>query len=189
MPIPLNNFPPDAAGCGYRPSGSIAGAMNGMTAGPIVPIRLAVTGFLMLLLFSPPALKAQNNGGNADRALKLSFDDLTFQMEKSEPFTRDMLTGEINDLEGQRISLRGYILPSTKQSGITSFVFVRDNQECCFGPGAALFDCVLVKLKENHSVEYTVRPVEIEGDFLIREYKVGDRVMAVFRMKNCIVID
>ena len=64
----------------------------------------------------------------------LTFDDIKFDMEAGDEYSSDMLTEEIAALKGNRISLRGYILPSTKQTGINSFVLVRDNQECCFGP-------------------------------------------------------
>ncbi len=132
----------------------------------------------------PPAAVAVQQSPPPDRTLDLSFDDLAFDMEKDEEWSPQMLTDEINALQGKRVSLRGYILPSTKQSGITAFVFVRDNQECCFGPGAALFDCVLVKLRKDHAVDYTVRPVTVEGEFMIKEYRVGNRIMAIFRMKD-----
>lgn len=119
------------------------------------------------------------------KALNLTFDDLVFEMTKKQDFKRDMLTSEHNQLNKRRVSLSGYIRPSSKQSGITKFVFVRDNLECCFGPGAALFDCVLVKLEKGQSADYTVRPVTIEGDFYIKEF-IGPngKVWAVYRMKN-----
>jgi hypothetical protein len=141
---------------------------------------------LLLLALSPGAsLTGQDNTSTDDSAVKdLSFDDIKFEMETGEAYCSDMLTEAINELDGKRVSLRGYILPSTRQTGITSFVLVRDNQECCFGPGAALYDCVLVKLQSSHSVDFTVRPVTVEGEFMIREYKVGNRIMAIFRMKD-----
>lgn len=119
-----------------------------------------------------------------DKVHDLTFDDIKFEMETGTEYSSDLLTDAITKLSGSRISLRGYILPSTKQTGITSFVLVRDNQECCFGPGAALYDCVLVKLQSDHSVDFTVRPVTVEGEFMIKEYKVGGRVMAIYRMKD-----
>ena len=63
------------------------------------------------------------------------------------------------------IRIRGYILPSFQQSGLTQFVLVRDNMECCFGPGAALFDCIVVQMAEGKTAEYTIRPVAVEGEF------------------------
>ena len=50
------------------------------------------------------------------------------------------------------------------------FVLVRDNQECCFGPGAALFDCILVEMQEGDTAEYTIRPVAVTGTFNIQEF-------------------
>ncbi len=119
-------------------------------------------------------------------ALQLSFDDVEFEMEKDEEFERDMLTDEINDMEGKRISIRGFMLPArTKRTGNKMFILVRDNQECCFGPGAALYDCILVRMKKDHELDFTVRPVTIEGTFKLEELKLGGRVMAIFRMFDC----
>lgn len=121
--------------------------------------------------------------------LQLTFDDVEFDMEKDEIFERDMLTDEINEMEGKRISIRGYILPNgTRQSGNKKFILVRDNQECCFGPGAALYDCMLVKLEKGHEVDFTVRPVTVEGTFQLKELEIGGRTMAIFRMRNCRVL-
>ncbi len=122
------------------------------------------------------------------QVLQLSFDDVEFEMEKDEEFDRGMLTDAINKMQGKRISIRGFILPNgTKQTGNRKFILVRDNQECCFGPGAALYDCVLVKLKEGHEVDFTVRPVTVEGVFQLKELEIGGRVMAIFRMRDCTI--
>ena len=44
--------------------------------------------------------------------LQLTFDDVEFEMEQDEEFDRDMLTDDINAMEGRRISIRGFILPN-----------------------------------------------------------------------------
>jgi hypothetical protein len=46
---------------------------------------------------------------------------------------------------------------------------VRDNLECCFGPGAAIYDCVVVDMRPGKSTSYTVRPVTVSGTFAVRE--------------------
>jgi hypothetical protein len=123
--------------------------------------------------------------GDEDSVKDLTFDNLKFEMEKTELFDREMLTKDIESLSGKKITIRGYIRPGYKQSGITKFVLVRDNQECCFGPGAALYDCVLVILDEDVSVDFSVRPVTVEGEFYIKEFKGPDKkVWAIYRMKN-----
>ena len=122
-----------------------------------------------------------------EETLDLTFEDIAFEMEIDSEFSRDYLTPEIEELDGKRISLRGYMLPGTKLRGIKLFILVRDNQECCFGPGAALCDCVLIKLKSGHEVEFTTYPVKVEGTFMLKEKRIGGRVMAIFRMKDCTV--
>ncbi len=115
----------------------------------------------------------------------ITFDDLKFEMDKGQKFQRKMLADSINELTGQRLKLKGYIRPSIRQKDLTKFIFVRDDKECCFGPGAALYDCVLVTLKAGNKSDYTVRPITIEGEFFLKEYTGPDgRVWAVYRMKD-----
>jgi hypothetical protein len=80
-----------------------------------------------------------------------------------------MLTPQIEELFGRTVRIRGYILPTFQQSGIRNFVLVRDNMECCFGPGAAIYDCIVVDMTAGQSVDYTTRPVAVEGVFGIKE--------------------
>lgn len=113
----------------------------------------------------------------------LTFDDIKFDIEKDGPFKREMLTDKIEDLAGTPVKIRGYILPSFQQKGIKQFVLVRDNMECCFGPGAALYDCILVEMAEGKSASFTVRPVSVEGKFEISEFIGPDgKHLAIYRM-------
>jgi len=100
-----------------------------------------------------------------------TFDDIKFEMEKGDPFERSMITDNISALVGTKIRIRGYILPSFQQTGLTKFVLVRDNMECCFGPGAALYDCIVVDMEPGKTTEFSIRPVAVEGVFSIRELK------------------
>jgi len=106
----------------------------------------------------------------------ITFDDVQFEMDREkETFQRSMLGDQVEDLLGRKILIRGYILPSFQQSGITQFVLVRDNQECCFGPNAAaLYDCMIVEMAPGKSADYTIRPVTVEGTFTLRELKGPD---------------
>jgi hypothetical protein len=109
-----------------------------------------------------------------DREYDKTFDDLRFDIAAGQPFRREMLTEAIHALDGQRIRIRGYILPTPLQRGIKQFVLVRDNQECCFGSGAALFDCILVEMQDGDTAEYTIRPVAVTGTFNIQEFLDSD---------------
>jgi hypothetical protein len=121
----------------------------------------------------------------AKKKFDLTFDDLKFEMEKGSSFNRQLLTPKINGYHNSTVKLRGYIRPSFTQSGLSKFVFVRDNKECCFGPGAAIFDCVLVRLEAGLETEFTVRPISIEGKFSLKEYKGPDgNVWSIYRMTD-----
>ncbi|MEM6573786.1 MAG: DUF3299 domain-containing protein [Pseudomonadota bacterium] len=100
--------------------------------------------------------------------LDRTFDDLKFDIEPGDWFERSMLTEPIETMLGQRIRIRGYILPTARKR-LRQFVLVRDNQECCFGPGAALYDCILVDMKPGALADFSVRPVTVEGELTIDE--------------------
>lgn len=118
-------------------------------------------------------------------AIELTFDNIKFDMEKGTQFKREMLSEEIEGLHGKTIRLRGFIKPGARQKGLKKFVFVRDDKECCFGPGAAIFDCVLVQMEKENPTDFTVRPVTIEGKFYLKEYKGPDgKIWAIYRMKD-----
>jgi hypothetical protein len=114
---------------------------------------------------SDAAVPAAASAGTTGRIQDLSFDDVKFDMEKGDPFTKDLLPDAVASLDGTRIRIRGYILPSFQQEGITQFVLVRDNMECCFGPGAALYDCIVVRMLPGRSTQFSVRPVAVSGTF------------------------
>jgi hypothetical protein len=105
---------------------------------------------------------------------EISFDDIKFEMEKGAPFTRDLLPERVTSLAGTAIRIRGYILPSFQQTGLTQFVLVRDNQECCFGPGAALYDCIVVRMRPGKTADFSIRPVAVAGTFRLDELRGPD---------------
>jgi hypothetical protein len=104
-----------------------------------------------------------------DRPYDKTFDDIRFEIKPGDEFHREMLPESIEAMAGQRIRIRGFILPTPQKRGIRAFVLVRDNQECCFGPGAALYDCILVEMQAGKTAEFSIRPVAVEGTFDIRE--------------------
>lgn len=129
-----------------------------------------------------PGAKTKVLARAGDRSYDKTFDDLRFEMTVGDKFTRAMLTKEIESLHGQKIRIRGYILPTPQNHGIKQFVLVRDNQECCFGPGAALYDCILVEMKSGTTADFTIRPIAIEGEFEIREFVIDGKHLAIYHV-------
>jgi hypothetical protein len=171
-----------AAGCGSAPAGATAesspapasaepGASGDSSAAPRPKLR--------------PGAKTVAQGPVGDRSYDKTFDDIRFEIEAGDPFTRDMLPESIEALAGQRIRIRGFILPTPQRRGIKQFVLVRDNQECCFGPGAALYDCILVEMQPGQTAEFSIRPVAVEGTFDIREFRGPDgNHLAIYHLEG-----
>jgi hypothetical protein len=129
-------------------------------------------------------------------ARNISFDTIKFPMEKQERFQPSMLTPQVKTLDGRRVKIRGFMLPSFINEGLEHFILVRDNQECCFGPGAALFDAIHVDLAEGVTAEYSYPPIAVEGVFHIDpvenprygEGPLENSHIYVFRMENARVV-
>ena len=132
----------------------------------------------------PTGAKAAAAGSPKQAAIRdITFDDIKLELQKDEPFSRERLTDRVTALERQRVRIRGYILPSFQQSGLTQFVLVRDNQECCFGPGAALHDCIVVRMQPGRTAEFSIRPVAVEGTFRLEELRGPDgRHLAIYAL-------
>ncbi len=114
---------------------------------------------------------------------EITFDDIKLDLKKGDPYDSSILTDKVKSLDGKSIRIRGYILPSFQQTGIKQFILVRDNMECCFGPGALLHDCIVVEMLPPESATFTVRPVSVEGNFSIRELKGPDgNYLAIYHL-------
>src|SRR5262249_39194810 len=157
---------PQAAADQMNPT--LTAAASSSAAKPRVPLK--------------PGAKTKVLAAAGNRSYDKTFDDLRFEMTVGEPFKRSLLTPQIEAMAGQKIRIRGYILPTAQRNGIKQFVLVRDNQECCFGPGAALYDCILVEMKEGKTAEYSIRPVAAEGTFDVKEIVVGGKHLAIYHM-------
>ena len=142
--------------------------------------RIASTVALTMTLLAATGTRTSLAAGRAE---DISFDDIKFDMEKGGKFERSMLGEKIEGYTGRRIRIRGYILPSFKQKGIKQFVLVRDNMECCFGPGAALFDAIIVRMAPGKTTSFSVRPVAVEGTFSVQEVRTAaGKHLAIYAM-------
>ena len=163
--------------------------------GLLIPLLLAITGCGAPDRQAPPAdvqPATAADTGRADPAATrpaagplrdITFDDIKLEMQKGDPFTRDLLPKRVTSLEQSRVRIRGYILPSFQQRGLTQFVLVRDNQECCFGPGAALHDCIVVRMRPGRSADFSIRPVAVVGTFRVEELRGPDgRHLAIYAL-------
>ena len=122
---------------------------------------------------------------SADGVNGISFDDIVFDIAPDQAFDPKMLNDGVRSLFDRRIKIRGYILPWTMlhEKGNKGFILVRDNQECCFGPGAALYDCIMVRMNPGHTADYRAVPVAVTGTFRFHEHVEDGVTRSVFRLE------
>ena len=161
--------------------GTVAGTGASSTQAAVAPSPSAAT---LSPRVQPPIVLASNkNPAAAGPVRDITFDTIKFPMEKKDPFKRSLITPRIEELAGQKIRLRGYILPTSKQR-VSFFILVRDNKECCFGPNAALYDCVAVNMEPGQMAEYSLWPVTVEGVFDVRIMEGPDeRPAAIYHLQ------
>jgi hypothetical protein len=134
---------------------------------------------------TPAATATDSTAGTKASAPKdATFDDLKLDLKKDEPYKPELLTTKVKQLDGKWIKIRGYILPSFQDKDIKQFVLMRDNKECCFGPGAALHDCILVEMQGDARAEYTTRPVTVTGKFALKEVVFDGKQVAIYRIDS-----
>lgn len=148
------------------------------------PLRQLALVSTVLAVLTPHTTMAVERSAASGKAKEITFDDIKLEMAKGDPYDSSLLTEKIKALDGKRIKIRGYILPGFQQSGIKQFVLVRDNMECCFGPGAMLHDCILVEMVPPAETSFTVRPVSVDGIFTIREFRIEENgnILAIYHM-------
>ena len=71
-------------------------------------------------------------------------------------------------LDGRDVLLKGYMYPGSRQRGITQFLLVRDQGDCCFGGNPKITDRVVVEIADPRGIEFTPHLVKIAGRFHVR---------------------
>jgi hypothetical protein len=123
---------------------------------------------------SRPEASAKSSPEPSDQAVPITFDDLKIDMKEDTAFEPSMLTERVQQLDGQRVRIRGFLFPSVfQQTGITKFPLIK-NLECKFGPGGQAHHIIIVDMKPGLSTSFTVRPITVEGILTVRPWNGPD---------------
>jgi hypothetical protein len=121
---------------------------------------------------STDAASASLTSNTSQPVRSITFDHLKFEMPKGEKFKQRMLTDAIRGLLDRDIKVRGFMYPTPKQNGLTSFVLCRDDRfECCFGPGAPPYNAMVVDMLPGQTTSYTARSVTVEGRLTFQKFE------------------
>jgi hypothetical protein len=134
--------------------------------------RLAILAILVAVVSLSPRAFA------AERVQYITFENLKFSLKSGERIERSMLGAKIEALHGKPVKVRGFIPGETAYTPkLTSFVLLRHNGECCYGPGSQVCDSIQVDMDPGVSAKYTVGSISVEGILSIKEYKDPDGVV------------
>ncbi len=116
----------------------------------------------------------------------ITFDDLKLEMKADTKFTEEMKTDRVRQLDGQLVSLKGFIYAGTifQTKGIKQFQFVM-NTRCKFGPGGEAWCVVNVELDKGVKTDFTTRPVTLEGRLKVDPFQGPDgNTWAVYSLQG-----
>jgi len=95
------------------------------------------------------------------------------QPYEGDPCTK--LSPETLALNGKKILIKGYVFPGQRQSGITQFLLVRDQGDCCFGGNPKVTDRILVQLKDPKGFDFSGKLFKVAGEFhIVPAMQAGD---------------
>ncbi len=127
-------------------------------------------------------------------ALRITYDDLNLlTVLNMEPVTDDAVSwmpAWMTSLNGQMVRVRGFMLPTFQVEGLEGFALLRDNQVCCYGPGAKIYDHILVKMKEGTTARYVPlqESLDVVGRFKIDLQSAGESVFQLYVIEDAVVI-
>lgn len=106
--------------------------------------------------------------------IKITFDNIILGMQADIPFRPWMLSDDVKELEGKRVSITGVMHGSVLNlKKIDQFILLR-NKECKYGPGGQADHLAEVKLKKDQTIPFAgEKTVRVEGNLRI-EPKTGE---------------
>jgi hypothetical protein len=126
-------------------------------------------------------------------AIRLTFEDINLlSVLNMEPVTADAVSYMpewLRSLDGKRVRLRGYMY-LTYEPEVERFVLLRDNLECCFGPGAKIHDNLMVDMKPGTKAKYVDmrESLEVVGRFRIDLKAERGYIYGLYRIEDATVI-
>ena len=127
-------------------------------------------------------------------AIRVTFDDVDLlKVLNAEPVPNDIekyLPSWLSGLNGKTVRIRGWMYPPNQETDIPAFLFVRDNQICCFGRMAKIYDKFGVKLREGVTTNYIQgRPFDVVGQMVVKSVLLDGELFFLYKINDAVIID
>ncbi|MHC4938982.1 MAG: DUF3299 domain-containing protein [Planctomycetota bacterium] len=98
---------------------------------------------------------------------------------------KDQIPESILKLNGQKIAIRGFMMPVTQKEGrVTEFLLMKDQSACCFGVWPGMNEWIHVLMEEGQSAPMVWDiPTMVFGEFEVGEVYEKGILMSIYRMK------
>lgn len=129
-----------------------------------------------------------------DGALRVSFDDVDLlKVLNADPVPLDVeqhLPAWLSGLNGKTVRIRGWMFPPPIERELPAFMFVRDNNICCFGRKALVYDKFGVRMRSGETTDYIQgRPFDVVGRMLVRPRVEDGELIWLYMIEDAVVVD
>ena len=90
-------------------------------------------------------------------------------------------------LAGKKIFFKGFVFPTQEYVGLTSFLILKDSNECCFGGKPKLTDKIGCKMQDGKTCNYMAGRVSVAGTFRINPEYDGSDEKSLYLLETEIV--
>jgi hypothetical protein len=119
----------------------------------------------------------------SDDIIEFKWDDFAFERPQSKVVDLLLLPEKVRALQGQRIRVRGYMMPSFKQDGIDRFI-LESQPEMRFRSGQPIDEVIFATMIEGKTATFTWRPVIVEGTLSMDDWLFNEKgeVILIYRL-------
>jgi len=127
-------------------------------------------------------------------AIRVSFDDIDMlKVLNADTVPLDVeqhLPSWLSGLNGKTVRIRGWMFPPNQETDLPAFLFVRDNQICCFGRKPMVYDKFGVRLREGMTTHYIQgRPFDVVGQMAVKSRVIDGELFWLYLINDAVVID
>lgn len=126
-------------------------------------------------------------------ALRISFDDLdllrVLNLDPVPLNAGEHLPDWLQELDGKRVIVRGFMYPPLTETGIQYFQLARDNDICCFGRNPKVYDRIGIALKPDQLTNHIQgRPFDVVGTFHIEPIDDEVELLQLYNMTDAHIV-
>ncbi len=98
-----------------------------------------------------------------------NYERILFSFLRPEANSKTAYSQKAVELDGNRVFIKGYVLPSDRQKNLKDFILVGDFGDCCFGGSPKITHIIAVSFQNEDRIDYSWRKRHIGGIFRLNK--------------------